>query len=742
MANIPIKVLLDKDRSPFIPFSTTSSIVENGTNRRLDKILGSLDDLQTNNKNSLVSAINEVLVGSGSGAGINIQIVDELPTENISLTTIYFKHITTTKPHNVYEEWMYINDAWELIGTTEMDLSGYATTAMVGDLSTLKTTDKDSVVNAVNELVDKQLVAGDGIELDGNVIKSVLDFSMYSVYYAKPKDGEDYILINDLPAYKYPSDVAQSKKINILPTGLDLKVRTADGNISNITGVGDINNKKNGFRAVIIGYSGGSMEEMTSRNAVISMITYEADSPQFYLGYLYKNNTSISSPGSAFPAGKIMTYNEVAYGYASKDNVLTKTNTTSYTPTTDYHPATKKYVDDKVAEGSGSGADLSNYLAKDNTTEFTPTADYNPSTKKYVDDKFSSVPTIDSYTKTEIDTKLANYLAKDNLTEYTPTSDYHPATKKFVETVVASIDTSGFITNSNISEHLANYITETDLNERLTKVPYIMVPRVIISSDFSSSDYWGDNTLNCSVSSTTDWSAAIQKISQAILSNNYPKVYMPITVMLQSDNFNKADAIYRAQHLIELKPSSLGYFPEKTSSYTYAEGDLINVFNTGIVDLGVYGTLNITFGITYKYSNNTWAYYSSTSTPSAYVYIGRVMPITSLNLTFDNKQIIHSYTEGDKHKRVFSSKVTGCKNLPVNATTKITDLAGTSTLPDTLSTRCELFGTTVSNDVTTYTPLGEAIVYVYNNEMYMKVPDITTTNYTDVVCTISMTYEE
>ena len=170
MANIPIKVLLDKDRSPFIPFSTTSSIVENGTNRRLDKILGNLDDLQTNNKNSLVSAINEILVGSGSGAGINIQIVDELPTENISLTTIYFKHMTTGKLHNVYEEWMYINDAWELIGTTEMDLSGYATTAMVGDLSTLKTTDKDSVVDAVNELVDKQLVAGNGITLDGNTI--------------------------------------------------------------------------------------------------------------------------------------------------------------------------------------------------------------------------------------------------------------------------------------------------------------------------------------------------------------------------------------------------------------------------------------------------------------------------------------------------------------------------------------------------------------------------------------------
>ncbi len=461
MANIPIKVLLDKDRSPFIPFSTTSSIVENGTNRRLDKILGNLDDLQTNNKNSLVSAINEVLVGSGSGAGINIQIVDELPTENISLTTIYFKHMTTTKPHNVYEEWMYINNAWELIGTTEMDLSGYATTAMVGDLSTLKTTDKDSVVDAVNELVDKQLVAGDGIELDGNVIKAVPDFSIYNIYYAKPKEGEDYILINDLPAYRYPNDIGQRKKINILPVGLNLKIRKADGTISDLTGYVNLNDNSSikGFRAITIQYSGESLEEMTGNYATVTMFTYEADTPTYDLCYLYKNSTSFTNPGSTFPHGAIATNGQLSFYYARKDNVLTKTNTTSYTPSADYHPATKKYVDDKVAEGSGSGVDLSNYLAKDNTTEFTPTGDYNPSTKKYVDDKFSAVPLIDSYTKTEVDTKLANYLAKDNLTEYTPTSDYHPATKKFVESVVSSIDMSGYYSKTEINTFLSRQNT-------------------------------------------------------------------------------------------------------------------------------------------------------------------------------------------------------------------------------------------------------------------------------------------
>lgn len=40
---------------------------------------------------------------------------------------------------------------------------------------------------------------------------------------------------------------------------------------------------------------------------------------------------------------------------ADSNEVITKTNTTQYTPTKDYHPATKKYVDEKVGSGGGTG---------------------------------------------------------------------------------------------------------------------------------------------------------------------------------------------------------------------------------------------------------------------------------------------------------------------------------------------------------------------------------------------------
>lgn len=735
MATYPIKVLLDRNRQPFIPFSTTSSIVENGTNRRLDKMLGNLDDLQTNNKNSLVSAINEILTQHGSGgSSTGWQVVDKLPTENISATTIYLVHKEGSKKPNIYEEWIWVNEDWENIGTTEIDLSGYATTSMVGDLNNLLTIDKDNLVDAINEIVG---TAG-GISANIGNLNNLITEDKSSVVNAINEVASSR---NNLPIY----DLEVKLDASLSAPSLDSEDRLKCENIIN-----DAYAKGYKNCAILLRSSTKNNSYLKAISLTFSTMDTSSQLTQYQFGGMYNTDDSSIHTNLYFNiygtwSNNVFTCTNSFVRYENSKKYLSTNNTTNYTPTSDYHPATKKYVDDTVAAagaGGGSAFDPAKYLAIDNTTEYTPTDLYHPATKAYVDSQIASVPEpVDAYSKTEIDGKLSNYLSKTNTESYTPTSDYHPATKKFVESVVASIDTSGFITNSNISEHLTNYITETTLNERLMKVPYIMTSSVTITSDFDSSGHWGDHTLMCNVNNT-DWSAAIQKIAHAILSKEYPKVYMPVTIMLDPDDFNKANAIYRAHHLIELKPSNLGYIAEKTSPHTYSEGDLTDTYITGTVDLGVYGTLYIMFGITYKYSNNSWSYYSTSNTPTASIYIGRVTPVTSLNLTFDNKQIIHSYTEGDKHKRMFSSNVAGCKNLPINATTKIADIAGTSRLPDTLSTRCELFGTTVSGDTTTYTPLGEATVFVYNNEMYMKVPDITTTDYTDVVCTISMIYED
>ena len=60
-------------------------------------------------------------------SSLNFEIVRSLPTENISTTTIYLVLKSTDNDINFYNEYIYIADRWEIIGTTEVDLSNYPT---------------------------------------------------------------------------------------------------------------------------------------------------------------------------------------------------------------------------------------------------------------------------------------------------------------------------------------------------------------------------------------------------------------------------------------------------------------------------------------------------------------------------------------------------------------------------------------------------------------------------------------
>lgn len=55
------------------------------------------------------------------------EIVQELPTQDISTKTIYMVPKNPSGEDNYYTEYIYINNNWEKIGDTEIDLSGYQT---------------------------------------------------------------------------------------------------------------------------------------------------------------------------------------------------------------------------------------------------------------------------------------------------------------------------------------------------------------------------------------------------------------------------------------------------------------------------------------------------------------------------------------------------------------------------------------------------------------------------------------
>ena len=64
---------------------------------------------------------------------LDIQIVPTKPTVDISNSTLYLveKPLEQQTAENKYDEYMYVNGAWELYGEVTIDLSGYAKTADV-----------------------------------------------------------------------------------------------------------------------------------------------------------------------------------------------------------------------------------------------------------------------------------------------------------------------------------------------------------------------------------------------------------------------------------------------------------------------------------------------------------------------------------------------------------------------------------------------------------------------------------
>lgn len=98
--------------------------------------------------NSLIGAITTM----------DIRVVQELPTEDISTTTIYLVPSASAGTRNVYDEYIYVNQNWEMIGTTAVDLSDYYTKSEVNALIPTKVSvfqnDSGYITSSVNDLAN------------------------------------------------------------------------------------------------------------------------------------------------------------------------------------------------------------------------------------------------------------------------------------------------------------------------------------------------------------------------------------------------------------------------------------------------------------------------------------------------------------------------------------------------------------------------------------------------------------
>lgn len=117
-----------------------SSFITKAVNDLTNYYLKTEIDSTVNNLESKISAIPKFA----------ITVVDALPTTGVSATTIYLLKTSTTETGNLYTEYIYVNSAWESLGTQTLDLSGYVTTTALNTAlaSYAKTTDVTAAINA------------------------------------------------------------------------------------------------------------------------------------------------------------------------------------------------------------------------------------------------------------------------------------------------------------------------------------------------------------------------------------------------------------------------------------------------------------------------------------------------------------------------------------------------------------------------------------------------------------------
>lgn len=93
--------------------------------------------IDDNNVSTGTAWSSSKIVSELADAGFDVEIVTELPSTG-DAHTIYFMENEDPSTGNTYDEYMYIGGDWELIGSTGIDLSGYAT---LDDISTFITAD-------------------------------------------------------------------------------------------------------------------------------------------------------------------------------------------------------------------------------------------------------------------------------------------------------------------------------------------------------------------------------------------------------------------------------------------------------------------------------------------------------------------------------------------------------------------------------------------------------------------------
>lgn len=305
----PIKVLKDKDQNPFIPFVTTSSVVENGTNRNLDDILHNLT-VPIANLNSLDNtAVADMMTNMKDYKDSGFAII-YVNTDNTGLL-LAFEKITTVD---------VLNKCWSFVSSFNADSKAYR-------INITGYYNADNSVFTVSSATIEELKQ----KSSSNIYELPVQYASPNWFAFIPKqDCTDVI-------NKIIQDGVKNPVIRLVTTThhSDYKEQ-AYFDFIYCSDKGPMSSTRNYYYFVCYGY-------ITVRGAPVRPEVMDI-------------NYSVLTISGTWTDGVFTCTNVSGHSYfdtslsklALTDNVLTKTNTTAFTPTENYHPSTKQYVDNLI----------------------------------------------------------------------------------------------------------------------------------------------------------------------------------------------------------------------------------------------------------------------------------------------------------------------------------------------------------------------------------------------------------
>ena len=204
-ANVDYTNLVNKP-TKLSDFTNDQNFIDNTVNNLTNYYLKTQTYTQTE-VNDLISHL----------ASLTVEIVETLPTQDISTTTIYLVNVPDTTN---YAQWMYINNAWANLGSTSVDLSNYYTKAQANTL--------------LDSKVDKVLGKGLSTNDFSNAYKDILDnYTVDSVLDSTSTNPIQNGTVTDALALKQPKTLSAPITIGGVPS------TTVEGALGNLNALVD-----------------------------------------------------------------------------------------------------------------------------------------------------------------------------------------------------------------------------------------------------------------------------------------------------------------------------------------------------------------------------------------------------------------------------------------------------------------------------------------------------------------------